>query len=55
MDPNQPTNGDELDKLAVWFFLIGLLYRQIMKRQRAIRYNSVLTGDDRVTEFLNGH
>ena len=53
MDPNQSPNGDELDKQAVWFFFIGLLYRQIMKRQRAIRYNSLLTEDDRVTEFLN--
>ena len=55
MDPNQPTNGGDLDDEELWFIFICTLYRQIKNRQRAIRYNSILSGDDRVTEFLNGH
>ncbi|KAL5544267.1 hypothetical protein UlMin_008051 [Ulmus minor] len=32
-----------------------MFYQQIKKQQRAIKYNSILSGDDRVTEFLHGH
>ena len=55
MDLNQPSNGDDLDKQALCFFFISMLYQQIKKQKRAIRYNSILSGDDQVTEFLNGH
>ena len=55
MDPNQPSNGGDLDDEALWFIFMCMLYRKIKNRQRAIRYDSILSGDDRVTEFLNGH
>ena len=48
-------NVDCLDDLAFWWVFFGMFYQQIKKRQRAIRYNSILTRDDRVTEFLHGH
>ncbi|KAL5576959.1 hypothetical protein UlMin_018658 [Ulmus minor] len=55
MDPNQPSQGDSLDELAVWWCYFGIFYKQINRRQREIRYNNILTGDDRVREFLHGH
>ena len=55
MDPYQPSNNDYLDELTVWWFFFGMFYQQIKKQQRAIRYNSILSGDDRLTDFLYGH
>ena len=55
MDPSQSGNADYLDDLAFWWVFFGMFYQQIKKRQRAIRYNNILTGDDRVIEFLHGH
>ncbi len=55
MDPSDSGNADYWEDMACWWFFFGMFYLQIKKRQRAIRYNSMLTGDDRVTEFLQGH
>ena len=55
MDAGDSNNGDSFEDLSFWWVFFGMFYQLLKKRQRAIRYNSILTGDDRVTEFLHGH
>ena len=55
MDAGESGNADCFDDLTFWWLFFGMFYRQLKKWQKAIRYNSILTGDDRVTEFLHGH
>ena len=55
MDRNRPSNNRDMDEAALWTAFMSSLYCQITDRQTAIRYNSRLTGHDRVAEFLNGH
>ncbi|KAL5575849.1 hypothetical protein UlMin_017548 [Ulmus minor] len=55
MDVGDSNNGDSFEDLSFWWVFFGMFYQLLKKRQRAIRYNSILTGDDRVTEFLHGH
>ena len=54
MDNNQPSNGDDLDDKALCFIFMCMMYRQIKDQQSTIRYNSILTGHDRMMEFING-
>ncbi|KAL5582602.1 hypothetical protein UlMin_015044 [Ulmus minor] len=55
MDAGDSNNGDSFEDLSFWWVFFGMFYQLLKKRQRAIRYNSILTADDRVTEFLHGH
>ena len=55
MDAGDSNNGDSVEDLSFWWVFFGMFYQLLKKRQRAIRYNSILTADDRVTEFLHGH
>ncbi|KAL5554850.1 hypothetical protein UlMin_037086 [Ulmus minor] len=55
MDAGDSNNGDSFEDLSFWWVFFGMFYQLLRKRQRAIRYNSILTADDRVTEFLHGH
>ncbi|KAL5564093.1 hypothetical protein UlMin_027257 [Ulmus minor] len=55
MDVGESGNADYFDDLTFWWLFFGMFYQQLKKRHRAIRYNSILTGDDRVMEFLHGH
>ncbi|KAL5552924.1 hypothetical protein UlMin_040325 [Ulmus minor] len=55
MDAGDSNNGDSFEDLSFWWVFFGMFYQLLKKRQSAIRYNSILTADDRVTEFLHGH
>ncbi|KAL5569766.1 hypothetical protein UlMin_026341 [Ulmus minor] len=55
MDTGESGNADCFDDLTFWWLFFGMFYQQLKKRQRAIRYNSILTADDRVTDFLHGY